>query len=57
MAEYSDPDNDEDDVNDDELEQLARINAEFNTNKPPETRVESKGTITIDVLFTFLLIT
>jgi hypothetical protein len=45
MAEHgsgSDPD-DDDDVNDDELEQLARINAEFNSNNLPEKSVESKG--------------
>jgi len=36
---------DDDDVNDDELEQLALINAEFNSNNLPEKSLEPKGMI------------
>ncbi len=57
MAEHdndSDPADGDDDVNDDELEQLARINAEFSSNNQPEKSIEPKGTMTIDILFSLL---
>ena len=53
MAEHISTDSDdEDDVNDDELERLARINAEFNSNNLSEKPFEPKG---MTLLLRFLL--